>query len=120
MTDKDTHNRNDSDFIDKARSALDESVDNLDTNTVARLRAIRKQALQETEDKRFFVFTPGLAATGAFATVAIAVSLWLAFPVTTHEIFDTEDVLLLSANEDLELIDELEFYDWLANEEKHT
>ncbi len=120
MTDKDIRNRNDSEFIDKARSALDEGVDNLDANTVARLRAIRKQALQESGAKRSFVLTSTFAATGAFATVAIAVSLWLAFPVTTHEIFDTEDLMLLSAKEDLELIDELEFYDWLANEEKHT
>jgi len=110
-----------------ARQELDNSIQDLDEQTLAKLTAARKQAVdivakkksnQGTDDwlgKNWLLPAGGLAVT-AFA-VQMSVSMWMVEPNELDQL-SLEDMAVLSANEDIEFFDELEFYQWLEDE-KH-
>lgn len=115
--DKNSLNGHDKAFVDKTRGLLNDSANELDGMTATRLGALRKQAMAQRNRRQTFFGAPRLTAAGAFASIAIIATVWIIFPVSGTGVFDTEDVMLLSAKDDMELIDELEFYAWLADEE---
>jgi len=105
-----TDNR-ESRFIAAARAALDHSAQQLDEQTIARLRAARRQALAARPRRTTWLAAGGLA-TAALAASVVAFLLFApaaAPPVTGLDQFD-----LLSDNDGLELYRDLEFYRWLA------
>lgn len=106
----------------QARRLLDDAAQNLDAETVARLRAARARAWQVAEQephmpaprprRRWWLPVGGLAVAGV--VLVIAGALWFAAPGGAP-IAGFEDVELLASKESPEFYAELEFYNWLAN-----
>lgn len=100
-------------FVDDLRQRLDRHADNLDELTSARLRAMRKRALDQTVRPYFSWLPLGGLAAGAVAVLAVV--LWTIAPQAPPGF--PGDLELLAQVEDLELIEELEFYVWLEETE---
>ncbi|HHO68564.1 MAG TPA: DUF3619 family protein [Gammaproteobacteria bacterium] len=97
-------------FVDRLRQQLDRQADELDELTLARLRAARARALEQARGgARSHAWLPAAGMAVAAALVA-AVLLWPSAPKLPA---GADDLDLLAAGEDMELIEELEFYDWL-------
>ena len=96
-------------FTKKVKQELDRHADAVDELTVARLQAIRKTALARATRPGF----NWLPATG----LAVAASVLVAVLVLNLAPGDINglpgDTELLSQMDDLELLEELEFYAWL-------
>jgi hypothetical protein len=99
------------------KQSLDDSVDALDANTLSRIRQVRAQAVDRSEARhvnwsRFFV--------GGFATACVmvlAVVLLLNSPTSIHPIpVPVDDMELISSSDNLELFEDLEFYEWLEED----
>lgn len=107
-------------FLSTSKAILDESARDLSPDVVARLRQARVRAL-EARPRTFFWLLP--ASGFAAASVAIlAVALWFfqpAKPVPMHgPLQGVEDLEILTAADNLELYDDLEFYHWLAETDR--
>ena len=112
---------NDDRKLSRARALLDQAASELDSNTTARLRAMRLRAVDAAaarHARRAIWWTPLPAAAIAATVVAVTIAvLWTRMPepaVTTA----TEDAeWILAAKDNPELFSEqLEFYDWLADD----
>ena len=99
--------RDDKLFVEQIRQQLDSSTDQLDELSVARLRAARIRALETTpRNNRSWL----ALATATAAVAVLAILLWqgpsgLPGPV--------DELDIIASGEDLELIEDLDFYDWL-------
>jgi len=103
-------------FVDDVRQHLHRHAHNLDELTSARLGAIRKRALDE-ETRPVIGWLPvGGLATAAVALLAVAI--WAIAPQAPDGV--PGDLELLAQVEDLELIEELEFYVWLEEIESSS
>jgi hypothetical protein len=114
-------------MIDKTRdpmqeqilAALDERAANLDAVTLARLAAARRAAVARRRSAwslggRRWQTVGGLALA---ASLAIGLSLWrLHGPLQGPASPSPAELELLAEDEDLELLDRLEFYRWLEQE----
>jgi len=98
-------------FIAAAKAALDQSVQQLDEPTIARLRAARLRALEPRPRRLAWLAASGLA-TAALSAALVAVLLFA--PAATPPATGLEQLELLSENDSLELYRDLEFYRWLA------
>lgn len=98
-------------FVAAIRHELDRASATLGTAAQARLRAIRRRALDATPRPRAWLLAGGLA-TAALSAVLVAVLLLT--PALTPPVADFEQFDLLSENDSLELYGDLEFYRWLA------
>ena len=120
----------DAQLIEGIRSRLDEQVDSLDSATLLRLAQARRLALAAAVAPRprwrrairLFDRPAGdwLVPAGAFASVlatAIALTLMVAEP-GNGSAREMDDVELLTAGEELELYENLEFYQWLQDREQ--
>lgn len=96
-------------FVDKVRDGLDHSLDQLDAHALARLKAARLSAL-EGRNKPPVWQNKMVLATGMSITLVAAV--WLMQKPSQPDL-PMDDLQILTANEDLELYRELEFYQWL-------
>ena len=103
-------------WVERARQALDESARDLDAATASRLNRARQAALS-TSSVRQPALWGALAASAL--TVALAIGLWLQ-PATTDRPEPTaiaaEDFDMLTAEAELDLLADLDFYLWLAEE----
>lgn len=112
-------------FLAAAKSTLDKAADDLDELVLARLKAARRQAIDADKQVNGVAkwLTPGhwmIPVSGFAVTAVVAVlvtSLWsdksgddlLVGPAL-------EDIQILSNMDDIELYEELEFYQWLVLE----
>ena len=104
-------------LLEKIRQELDASAEHLDAATQSRLTQIRKQAIVTTTRPKWSWSLPALALGSTAAVAVITISLmWT--PATLQQT-SLEDLPLLSANDTFELIENIEFYVWLADETRH-
>jgi len=104
-------------FINQASKLLDQSEQQLDSNVLRQLRIARHAALEKPPQYNNWAITGGLASTAAM--LVLTVSLWNT-PMSQQDVSPLlEDIELLSAADDLEFYEELEFYLWL-DEKQHT
>lgn len=101
-------------FVQQAKQALDREAAELDQATIYRLQRARREAL-ETKPRwmRWVAWTSGLSVA---SVVSLAVVLWIKQPA--YEDYQTpllEDVELVTSAENIELAEDIEFYDWLAD-----
>ena len=96
-------------FTEKVKQELDRHADAVDELTAARLQAIRKTALNGAARPGF----SWLPATGLAVAAAALVAVLVWNPVPEDQNGLPGDTQLLSQMEDLELLEELEFYAWL-------
>jgi len=106
-------------FLEKVRRTLDDSVENIDAQTLSRLTQARHDALEQVRSKpylhrhRFWLTTAGLVTTAA----AVLLAIFLIRPPSTPQYYSAiEDVEILAANESPEFFSNLEFYAWLVEE----
>ncbi len=118
-------------FNSRIRKHLDESLDHLDASAVQRLATARQAALAAarnqpapTNSRLFYRFQPQnlnwLLPAGAMASIAAMIlTLSLLVNTTFPEGADSMlDVELLSSDEHLDVYDNLDFYRWLAANER--
>jgi hypothetical protein len=116
MKEPDKTERDDSELAKRARQLFDESVQVLDAETLSRLNRSRQRALAEAKGggahARWLRWAP--AAAGAVAAAAVVI-VWNpgsgvdGLPRTTPS-----DLELLLAEEELEMLEDLDFYRWMA------
>lgn len=109
-------NRDDQQLIDGLGRQLRDSEASVDELTAVRLQSARRRALDAdgrrvTRDR--FGWTLGGFATAAVAVLAVV--LWTGGETPAPELFGADMDML--AEGDLQLIEDLEFYDWLPEEE---
>ncbi|MEX2122740.1 MAG: hypothetical protein WD795_02525 [Woeseia sp.] len=116
--DKTDDTSDDGRLAERARQLFDESVRELDAETLSRLNRSRHNALAELKsgstDLRWLRWTP--AAAVAAAAVA-AVVVWRAPDLDQLPSDVASDFEMLLAEEELEMLEDLEFYRWLALDE---
>jgi len=113
--------KGDSEFEERAKQLFDESVDRLDARTRSKLTQARYRALEQLTAPAGSVWRrPWAPAGAAAAALTVLLVLWLDAPErTVNGTFDmaaTSDLELLLAEEELEMIQELEFYAWLEEQ----
>ena len=108
---------NDNDKLEQqSRQALNASVEEIDAATLSRIRQVRARALEKAGAKSFNWF--GIA-TGAMATASVmvfAVMILLNNEPAVQPL-PAEDIELITSLDELELYEDLEFYQWLAEYE---
>lgn len=122
--------KDDASWVERIRRRLDEDVAQLDSATLSRLRRAREQALSAAATGGKTWWRPGflsgrsagdwLVPAGAFASI-VATAIALSLMVTDPEndlARELEDLDLLTAGEELELYENLEFYQWLEDRER--
>ena len=112
-------------LLSAAKSTLDNSVDDLDASTLEQLATIRRQAVESaTKQQASSIGLPSwLLPVGGLATAAAAVlvtmTLWTIQPdIQDAPVAVLEDINLLTAPEEIEFYQDLEFYEWLAVNEQ--
>ena len=98
--------KTDSEFVGQVRQQLDQHADAVDELTVAKLGAARRQALSQRRPARQ-VWLPLVGLATAAAIVLVSFMLIQQSPI------QDADLDLWVASDDLELIEELDFYAWL-------
>jgi hypothetical protein len=104
-------------FAEKVQQALDDSADHIDELTLSRIRAARANAVSAADKQRMPDL--GWIPAGSLATVLIAVLAVYLFSQEQGDIpsaINVNDMEMLSSVESLELLDDLEFYQWLELE----
>ena len=111
-------NGRDEELLNRIRRELDDGVESLDGETRARLTSARHEALKHTKQPglRAWLPTGGLALASLLVIMVIAFKLQpagpeLDFPVVLLE--NEQDLELVGAIDNFEMLEELEFYYWL-------
>lgn len=113
-------------FLEQAGHMLRQSVDELDAATRSRLNRARQAALAEFDrGSAVPAWLPGSRwyAGAALATVAVmAVGILIArvpvqAPESIAQVEHAAEVDVVLADESLEMLDDLDFYDWLGAED---
>ena len=120
----DKDNRSDDAFVKEIAAMLQESAENIDAASRSRLNRARQAALAELDGGARSYGARWWLPAGATALAAVlAVNMWLgrgsdvmpgpAAPVTA----DVADFELLLDEENLEMLEDLEFFAWLSEDE---
>jgi hypothetical protein len=125
-------NERDDAFVEKVRETLDESVRGIDAGTSARLESARASALEGLRAKeerrggrgsrgrmgRRQSLVPMPVAGLVMATAVCLAAAVVFFKPAGPGVYDhLNDVEILATVEEFELVDELDFYSWLAERE---
>ncbi len=106
----------DQELATRAKQTFDDSVDGLDAATLSRLNRSRQAALAELEapNRAWLRWMP---ATGLAAAVLMAVVM-MSGPAETDVISaPSSDFEILLSEENIEMLEDLEFYSWLETQE---
>lgn len=102
-------------FVQQAKRSLDQSVSELDHATALRVQRARLQALDAAPRRKpWQVWAGGLAVA---SMAALTMVLWFKQPVDENHRHGPllDDLELVTSVENVELAEDLEFYDWLAD-----
>jgi hypothetical protein len=112
-------------LLSAAKATLEDSVGQIDAQTLARLAAIRQRAVDAAMSRQSaaawfsrWVLPMGGAVT-AMAAALVVFTLWVQPPEqNAAPVAALEDLNILTGSEEIEFYQELEFYEWLAVNEK--
>lgn len=111
-------------FLNAAKRALDDAEKNLDAGTVARLRAARREAIEQGLHRPSRMRPGWLLPASGFATAAIVFAvaglLWSSAPNDDLAPVGMSDIELLTAHENPEFFADLDFLDWLEHANNGT
>ena len=108
-------------LVQKLKSTLDQSVDELDVDTLRQLRMARCKAVAASEKKARPAWWLPVGGLATAATISVLfVTLWLlpAEQGLKGQVPALEDIALLGDDEALEFYEDLDFYLWLDDEQK--
>lgn len=109
-------------FEVKAKSLLDESLDDISPDVAHRLQQARYAALEKAKPHSIWSFYPQ-AIAAMFAIAVISASLFFNFDenvLNNTELAMETDIEMLTTNEGLDLMEDLEFIQWLAESEEYA
>ena len=101
---------------ERAKALFDESVDALDGATLSKLNRSRQLALAELADtpsRQWVRWAPVTGAAAAALVVAIALRGPGGIDVPEGQVSSVTDFEILLSDDDLDMLEELEFYSWL-------
>lgn len=102
-------------FLANVQQTLDEGLQSIDGDTRLRIQHLRGKVLSSKSGWRTFLIPA--TAFASFATVTLVVSLNLTGPANIATGLPTIDEMpLVAMQEDLELLEQLEFYEWLVSD----
>lgn len=96
--------------------SLDQSVEHLDAHTLSRLNQARHRALAQAPGPRLLGSQWFKVATVAVLLVTV-INGWLLFTAPEVQQMNAEDLELLIADDDFELLQDMEFIAWMLEEE---
>lgn len=112
-------------FEEKVKTHLEESLDDLSPDISRRLQQARYAALEKAEKGSFIWSFYPKAATAVFAISVLSISLFL--NVQKNDVTETviameteTEMEMLSSNDNLELMEDLEFIEWLVEFEEYA
>jgi hypothetical protein len=115
------HSEKEARFLEKARQSLLAAEDRLDAGTLSQLRDARVRAVEAADARgRGFFRIPNWARIGGVATAAAAVlvfMIWFDTPkqdLPVKNADDIEIVLNVDSADNMDLYEDLDFYEWLA------
>lgn len=115
-------NEHDKALIERTVKALDREAEQIDYRTQLQLQKAREQALAELDKKPAQKPARGwlwLTAVPAALAVVMLLPLRQQAPSPMPEqLVMLQDVELLTAGADLEMLEDMEFYQWLAEQEQ--
>lgn len=105
---------NDQQWLNTVQAELEQSVQEIDAATQSKLTQIRSHALEKTPVKKRNLF--GLPAA-TLATACLVLAIVVNFPEQQTDQNETmiDDLDLITNSESLELLEDLEFYEWLED-----
>lgn len=103
-------------FLEKAKQALDESADHLPPETQDKLNQIRREALNEADAKSRSAYWAWWAPGGGLAAAMLVAAVWLMNPDAPPP-QPIDDMELLTSEEDMELMEDIEFVAWMMEQE---
>lgn len=104
-----------SEFEKKSKELLDEHADSLDGPTLSRLHQMRSNAISRKTRSPYLPYVGWTGAGAVAASLFVAVVYLDRSPEPLPTIY--EDPLQQAAAEELELINDLDFYAWMVLEE---
>jgi len=111
--------KHDDEFLQQSRKQLDDSIEHLDMETLSRLNQARQAALNSAQkQQRFHDWLPA-SITAALSVLLVGGWLFSSSP-DVKPIAQTpqlDDLELLSSTADLDLLQDLEFINWLVEEQ---
>jgi len=113
---------NSEEFEKKAKVLLEQSLNDLSPDIARRLQQARYAALEKAKPRSIWSFYPQ-AATAAFIIAIISVGLFFNFDnkhLNKIELAMEVDIEMLTTNENLDLIEDLEFMQWLVEIERYA
>ena len=99
-------------FIRDVKNHLNQTADQIDVKTRARLSAIRNNALEQTETSWFSRRLPMAGLAGAAAMVMLF--FWVSYLDVDIKTDNLEVVEMLASEQDMDFFENMEFYAWLA------
>ena len=112
-------------FLEKAKNALDDSLESMDSETLRRLDQVRRDALLVSGKKQPRAAWVYWGSASGMVTAALVAFIWFGEPrpslnsesemIASQDIVETMD--LLSNEEELALMEEIEFVAWLMEQE---
>ncbi len=101
-------------FTEQAKELFDDSVERLDAATLSQLNQRRQAALAEVASKDSRVlWGRWLPAAGVTAAAVVAVVMLQGQPDVGPPVDEAADFEILLSEDNLEMIEDLEFYAWL-------
>ena len=105
-------------FTEQAKRVFDDSVDRLDAAALSRLNRSRQRALAElgTAGAAHGQWLRWVPATGVAAAVALATVMMMnarPLDVAREPVSESDFEMLLDDGDELEMLEDLEFYSWL-------
>jgi len=103
-------------YLKSVTDSLDISIEHLDANTLSRLNQARHHALAQAGKPR--LFNSQWLKAGAFAVLLVTViNGWLFISTPDIQQMNTDAFELIVANEDFELLQDLDFVAWMIEQE---
>lgn len=110
-------------FVRKVKTALDDSVENLDAGVLSRLNQARRHALDSELPRRragLFSIRYAVAAATVVLVLLATTLMVLREPAGPGYYSDIEDVEILATGEAPDFYMDLDFYTWLAEEAENA
>jgi len=103
-------------FVRRVKAALDEGNEHLEARVRSRLRQARHAALAQVQPRPVFWTRQWVPALGVAAAAVLAILVWPHAPTMQPQDEALDDLEIVLAGENLDLLENLDFYEWVDAE----